>query len=480
MLGRKVVLALVSVVLTLALLELAADRFVRSMGPVKVRDGLYANPLPLITGVGGPPVALEFLPSGERLPIEKHEGELRIAVLGESSVEGSPFDVEVSFPAMMLDDLRRSFPDRSLTVLNMGRPGSVSANIYYYLIYLRKYKPDYIVFYMGMNDSPFMPGESCAIGASPRGHAAWRTLVEHSSLLWLARVYGPQYVWKLAGRSSWYPPRDCSVPTFSLWTRLLTRFARESGARVVIANPVKSVIVELESEDFERRSTFPRKSPEYLRLLACSLTPECDLHARLLEQVRKPTLGFLPSRLWNHKVDLAWRAAAWREAALAYGASVIEFERFLESVSPHGLLGSAFFADRQHLTPPGYLLLARVVSERLRTILSGLPERAVALPVPADLRPYLDATHSSGLGVIFDQFRRGHALALVQGLLYPLEAFGANGSCDPRFCAELEHARLTLGWLRTLAGLDHGLPPDKARGLVDFNVMVEKYPQTSL
>lgn len=479
MLLKKIILAAVSFLITIGVLEFAASRVVLTMAPLEIRDGLYTHPLPLITGVAGPP-GRDFPTEGDPLPVARAENELRIAILGESSVSGSPFDVQVSIPAMVLDELRRSFPDRSVNVVNMGRPASIVANIYYYLIYLKTYQPDFIVFYMGMNDDPFMPGETCALGRNPALHGAWRTVVEHSWLAWLTRVYGPQFFWIASRKTDWYAPRDCPVPTFTMWTRLLATYATEMGAQVILVNPVRSAGFMLEPTDSPMEQKFPEKSPEYLAILACTLTPGCDMGALLLNELNKSDFPLFPSRLWFHDKDHAWRSFAWKEAAFVSGASHIEFERLLASVSPHGVLGTVLFADRQHLTPPGYFYLARLIAERIRFMITGLPERPVQVPAPAELEPYLRAAGSSGLPVIFEQFQRGHALVAVEGLLYSLTAFDRDGQCDPRFCADIERARLTRAWLRKLSGLDPGLPADRVKDLDAFDPMASFGPKMTL
>jgi hypothetical protein len=70
----KLLLAFASLALVPGVLELVACHVQGSLGPVKVR----------------------------------------VAVMGESSVEGSPFDVHVSMPAMLLDHLRALDPFEDL------------------------------------------------------------------------------------------------------------------------------------------------------------------------------------------------------------------------------------------------------------------------------------------------------------------------------------------------------------------------------
>ena len=124
----RVALSLTSVIVALLIAELVATLTMPGIAPVLVRDDFYVNPLPLITGVG-PPLPLNQLPTGDPLPEEKQDNEFRVAVLGESSVAGSPFDVHLSFPAMLYDMLRdlagATAPDKLVRVINMGRPSSI-------------------------------------------------------------------------------------------------------------------------------------------------------------------------------------------------------------------------------------------------------------------------------------------------------------------------------------------------------------------
>ena len=276
---KRLLLAFASLALTLAVLELVARLYMPSLAPTKLRDGVYRNTLPLLTGTAGKPIPLRDLRSfGERLDEQKAAGELRIFVTGESSVDGSPFDVHASMPTMLYDELRRAFPKRSLTVVNLGRSSSIAANTFYYVLYMRRYEPDYVVFYMGMNDADGMPGEQCAPARHPRLHRAWRSLVSSSWAAWLVRAYGPQLLWSVSPRKSWYPPKDCPEQTFATWTGILTREARAMGAKVVIATPVVSAAAQLEATSTQDESSdLPILKEDYLETLRCTLDDGCDL-----------------------------------------------------------------------------------------------------------------------------------------------------------------------------------------------------------
>lgn len=500
-LGKKAALALGTVCVTLAALELAARVFEPPRGPVLLREGYYENPLPLITGPLGD--GSSDAPAGERLPEAKAPGEVRVFVLGESSVWGAPLDTAAAMPAMLLDHLRSKSPGRRITVVNMGRPGSISANVYYYLLFIRRYSPDFIVFYMGMNDSETLGGEQCLLATRPALHAAWRPLAERSRLLWTLRAYGPGAVWRTTGR--WRYEReesDCPVEPFPHWARLLVRTSRASGARVVIATPVQNAAAEFNPPDFDGSKGVPELSgldAGYRKLLACRLSPGCDfsaaldaafaarhdarkagryddparrgLEARFLERMppARREEAMAGRSLSFSALEVEAKARAWREAADAEGAELVEFHRILTGLSPRGILSERWFADSLRLTPEGYLLLARAVGGRLVSVMDGAPEAPLAVPRAGDTARYLAETRASGVRNAAEQFRYARYLTAAPGLLFAVAAFPPRACAEKGFCGEVEWARLALGWLRRQAGLPHGLPPGSAAGLEGFS-----------
>jgi hypothetical protein len=481
---KRAALALSVFALLVGVLELSARLAMPAFSPVYIRDGLYNNPLPLTSGNAGQPTPLELLPSGgRRLEDEKQPGELRVAVMGESSVAGSPFDVHLSMPAMLLDELRERMPGRNISVINMGRPGSISANVYYYLVYLRRFSPDFVIFYMGINDSPVMSGEQCLLGEHPTLLRAWHGLVESSWLFWLARTYGVQYAWRVTGKNDWSDDESCSVPTFELWTKLLVRFARSLGARVVIANPVYNPLRDLEPDAATTRLEIPAWDEAHKALLACALTAGCDFERAVAAALREPMGevsflqrgGLVPSRLFHYRLQLAQRAAAWKHAALDAGAGHLAFEDVLASLSPHEVPPPDFFADGLRLLPHGYLFLARLLAARVAWMVSGQPGPATLPPTMEETRSYLAATAMTGTKNVFEQFRFGMALSVVRGLQFSLRTFSTEPCEKKGWCEELEDAALALAWLRAQAGLDPQAAPRVLERLRDFDPAAVKY-----
>jgi hypothetical protein len=469
--AKKLALALGVLLLLVAALEGAAHVALRSQAPVWVRDGLYENPLPLVTAEAGAPINLAFLPRGERrLAPEKAPGELRVAVVGESSVAGSPLDVHASMPAILLDELRRRLPETPVTVLNMGRPGSVSTNSFYYLVYLRRFAPDVIVFYMGMNDDAFQAGEQCLLGEHPWAYRAWLRLVEASGAVWLARTWGVQYLWRATHKTDWYKVADCSVPTYGLWTELLVRFARGMGARVVIADPVYSPVRFVVDPESAHSVEPARWRDDDRALLRCALEDGCDVDAGVAAALSRTRFPWLFSERYLYLYDVALRATAWKRAALAAGAALIPFEELLASMSPHGLPSVHLFSDWLRLRPPSYLLLARLIADRIAWMQTGTYRPTpLVLPTLDEVRPYLDATQMSGMRNVLEQFHFHSLLPMISGLRFYLSVFDGPSCERKHLCDSFAVGRLALAWLRREAGLDPGLPDDQRAALDAFD-----------
>lgn len=485
--GRKMALFFVSLFLTFGLLEGVARLIMPGRAPVLISSGFYDNPLPLVTSTTGPPIPLDSLPGGTRMPEAKRDGEIRIFVMGESSVAGSPFQLDLSPPAMLKHQLDRRLPGRDFTVVGMGRPGSITTNVWYYLLYLRRFSPDYVVFFMGMNDNDMKSGETCMLGTRPITYGIWQFLVSRSWMAWLARAYGPNLLWSMTKRTDWYPPSDCEVSTFAAWTDLLIRVTVDIGAQPIVVTPVLSAAVGLEPEyrgdDLSDRPV----DPVYRDLLACFLTEGCRFPARLravLEvegppQCRNPEgdsvamcskwLEQNGNLLRAHELQIARVAKAWEDAVAHWGGQYVPFHRLLEEASEEGLLAADFFTDRQHLTPAGYWWVASLAAERVVADQEGRPAGPVPVPGEADVEELVKNSPSVGFVVELEQLARGWYLTGALGVAYSARVFVPGICASDKVCAEAEDARVALGWLRQKAGLEHGLPPELARRVADFD-----------
>ena len=490
---KKLLLAVTTLALVLFVLETGARLLMPGRAPVLKRDSYYENPLPLITG----PISTDYIPEGERLREDKEPNELRVFVFGESSVWGSPLDPYAAMPAMLYDQLQEALPDRKVTVVSMGRPGSVSANIYYYLLFARRFEPDFNVFYMGSNDGPKMPGEQCMLATRPSLHALWRALVSRSWLLWSVRSLLPTFLWRLSSQKVVDEDWDCATPSFHDWTKLLVRVSLDMGAKVVVATPVRNAAWEFELKpnvaDPAGTISLDDKPPGYRELLRCELDPACDYELALKKAQQERgfvgpspdvTLEELRRQLHHtgrassfHIFEVDYKALAWQRATGQPDVELIPFHRHLEQVSPHGVL-SAYFADQMRLLPRGYYFLANHIAERILATLQGRAPAPVPPPEEADVARYIAETRASGTRNAEEQILFGEYLTSVPGLRFAVESF-PPGTCEERkLCGKIEWSALTLGWLRLQVGLPHGLSPELAELLDGFSPLTHTYDDT--
>jgi lysophospholipase L1-like esterase len=84
--------------------------------------------------------------------INKPVGEFRIFVLGGSTVQGSPFSIETSFPEFLSLSLKSIGPDQQWKVVNCGGVSYASYRLVPILDECLQYEPDLIIFCEGHNE----------------------------------------------------------------------------------------------------------------------------------------------------------------------------------------------------------------------------------------------------------------------------------------------------------------------------------------
>ncbi|MEO7329821.1 MAG: SGNH/GDSL hydrolase family protein, partial [Minicystis sp.] len=485
LLGR-VALALGSVLVTLLILEGVTRFFVTQPSPVQLREGLYAGQL---AKVNGRDTVLKIV--GAQLPEKKRDGEIRIFVFGESSIQGSPWGYYGSPPALLHDQLEAALPGRDLTVVNMGRGAGYMIDSYYFLVSIARFSPDYVVIYQGGNDTYRSDREMCMPASHPLLYRGVRWLVEHSRFVWTVRAEGPLALVKLrppkVDNQSDSPPGAvdlCDDTTaFRGWSEILAETGRGMGAKVIMTTPVQSPLrwaedgVALSGVDLPMRPT--EREAEYQRLLGCVLTDGCDL-AALWSEVRGTA-----RRGEGYRRDF-WgepRPRAMLEAAVKHGARGIDFFETLKQ-SANGGLSPLLFSDEVHLTLEGYSRLAWLWTSRIGPDLGAAP--LPTLPPPVDRERYLtDIFQHGGNGGFGGAGRYGRAclllpwanlylranMALIAGSLLE-QAVSLDVSREgemPTTRAGLQ-AKLLIGWMRQLDGLDPQLPPALAARLGEVSI----------
>jgi hypothetical protein len=486
-LAPRLLLALTSVAVTLLVLEALTRLFVAPPAPVQLRDGLYVSQLAKVNGRD-----TVLLIDGKPLPERKRDGEIRIFVFGESSIQGAPWGYHGSPPTLLYDQLRAVVPGKDLTVVNMGRGAGYMIDSYYFLASIGRFSPDYVVIYQGGNDSYRIDREMCMPATHPVLYRGFRWLVEHSRFAWTARAQGPLAIARLRHPGGGDPGSDSPMGAVDLcddttafrgWSEILSETGREMGAKVILTTPVQSPLrwaedgVALAGIDKPVRPT--DREEEYQRLLACILTDGCDV-AALWREVR-PAGRHGGGYQRDHWCEP--RPRVMLEAAAKTGARAIDLYAYLEKTAAGGL-SPRIFSDDIHLTMEGYWRLSWLWTSLLGPDLGSGP--LAELPPPLDRERYLgDILRHGGNGGMGGAGQSGRACLLLSWanvylrVNMPLLAGSvleqavaldtAVPGVPPTTHAGLQ-ARLLIGWLRQLDGLDSGLPPALAARLGSVSV----------
>ncbi|MGA9119677.1 MAG: hypothetical protein WB699_09935, partial [Bacteroidota bacterium] len=82
----------------------------------------------------------------------KSQGEIRVLCLGESSMFGTPYQAGASAPAILQKQLRHLFPNREITVINLGASAINSNVIADFVPQTLILRPDVVLIYTGHNE----------------------------------------------------------------------------------------------------------------------------------------------------------------------------------------------------------------------------------------------------------------------------------------------------------------------------------------
>ncbi len=483
-LAARLALAATSLLLFCVAAELIFRAFVAPPELFELREGVYVHSLPLLNGRE---VLVPSWPERPPMQEEKAPNELRVFVFGESSVYGAPFHPVATAPAMLKDLLQERYPDRKVSVANMGRGSAYTLDSYYYMVAFERFEPDVMVFYQGTNDRFDYDAELCAPVHYPRAYAFYRWLVERSRLLWAVRAYGPQYL--RAGRSgeagSSYPdgmprePKCGHAEGFVGWARILMETAQEMGATAVAATVVRSDLTDLLHEELnsnpnrDQEAFVAALSEQYREVLACLVTDACDLAGLLRRRVGKKlaTDMRLPLRMLGGsslpevmRPSLSKINVAWKHVAKERGAILVDFSAALLRRGGSGFFVPPLIVDEVHLCLDGYWYLAHMLSEAVAAALDGRDAPADSseeLPPPRGdvYRKLLDERKDLSLGYCAEL--RAHAELYLESrrLLFGARLMKAVAEeCDDA------EARSYLAWLRTRIAAKGGSPPVEGPG----------------
>ena len=479
-LTARVALAGATLLATVLVLE-ALARVVWAVAPVapwQVRDGVYHHSLGLVNGLSWS--TPQTAPSdARRLSRSAEENEIRVFVFGESSVQGSPWGVDVSAPAMLYDQLSPRLGDRQLTVVNMGRGGAMLLDTYYYLQAVARFEPDVIIFYQGTNDRFDSGVELCLPVNRPRLHALWRWHVEHSRLLWFVRARAPTLV--RGERAGDVPgssrPAGCSEHEgLSAWTDVVLGLAERTGAHVIVATPVFTSMGSAEytrARDARERGftwVVDHLEGRYRELVVCSLDADCTLHDAVGDlhagddAARPSPPADSDELLHNNMVGVEGTLEdlrqIWFDAAERHGASRVDFLAVARARAPRGMLLPPFMVDSVHLSLDGYALLAATLAATTEVVLNGAhrPADASTIPQPDTSRyvARLDRHAAAGGALDYCAINRSEGATWLQGGAMIVGVGLMQTAWET--CHD-ETAGLALGWLHGRLDVPSSLPP---------------------
>jgi tetratricopeptide (TPR) repeat protein len=114
------------------------------------------------------PPQFDITPLNFRIARTKEAGHVRIFVLGESAVRGTP-EPGFGFASQLGPQLRAAYPGRAIEVYNLGIVAINSHVIYQAMRQVLAFQPDLLVVYMGNNEvvGPYGPGSATFSGMPP-------------------------------------------------------------------------------------------------------------------------------------------------------------------------------------------------------------------------------------------------------------------------------------------------------------------------
>jgi lysophospholipase L1-like esterase len=371
-----------------------------------------------------PPGAASSPPTEFRIP--RGDREIEIAIVGESSAEGVPYNRWTSVGQILAWQLEKVFPDRSFRPHILAASGS-TLELQHAQFYLLTRRPDVLLIYCGHNE--FSTRFNSA--REPRHYfdeelpTLWSVLVERlestSALCGLIRETAEKC------RVAIPPPRhghralvDVPVYTTTEYTTLLMKFRRRLESIVSYAEQIGAmpVLIAPPANDagFEpNRSFLPASTPRSQReafardFLAARRREAADPQgARLAYQAlltRQPGFAEAHYRLaqlleragswdeaYHHYRDardcdgfpmrcLTAFQAAYREVADRHRCILIDGQAFFHAVGRDGLLDEYLFHDGMHPSLRGQIALAQAVLHELRERKAFGWPRSVPAPI---------------------------------------------------------------------------------------------------
>ncbi|RPI05649.1 MAG: hypothetical protein EHM64_05760 [Ignavibacteriae bacterium] len=323
-------------------------------------------------------------PLTERFYREKPANGYRIFVLGESTVQGFPYDANVAFPKILQRRLQDMLPHRSVEVINLGLTAVNSYTLLDFADEVLNQKPDAVLIYTGHNEYYGAMGVASMEGGSiPNWLKRLHLKLVHFRTYQLIQK-GIESVYRLVHPVTTDEARATLMEKMvgknlipynsKMYTEGLNIFAENMGALLekmnrrhvpVIISDLVSNVGGLPPFRSSRYENYPPADSVYSRakqLLAAHAVEQAReefLRAKDLDLIRFRASEDM-NRLIVHLAD-------------SLGITSISMKSLFEQYSPNGIVGDNLMTDHLHPNVDGYFLMADAFLSSLRE--HGVPEK---------------------------------------------------------------------------------------------------------
>ncbi len=353
-------------------------------------------------------------PSDDRFSLVKGKNTRRIFCIGESTMQGFPYEYNATAPSFLRDRLQAMFPGYTIEVVNVGLSAVGSLVVEDFLEELAHYEPDLFLVYLGHNEFYGVYGSGSAVGAA----RPWMTRLAVSLLrfrtylalrdgyLWIrSRISGNPVApdGSLMGQMAGTRAIPFNGPlyretraTYDQNLRSIIHTAREHGIPIVFSSLVSNILDQKPFVELFAEETAPADRERWTRLMAQgdSLAAENVLDraiAAYTTATRIDTQNAAAFYALGRTLVRAERYAEARpslerardcdglrfrasgdfqkvllDACAGEGVPVARVDSAFEASSPHGLIGGALILEHLHPNVDGYFLMARTWAEALR------------------------------------------------------------------------------------------------------------------
>jgi tetratricopeptide (TPR) repeat protein len=350
----------------------------------------------------------------DRFDAIKGKKTLRIFCLGESTMQGFPYEYHATAPAFLRDRLQAMFPQYTIEVVNAGLSAVGSVVVEDFTSELARYEPDLFLLYLGHNEFYGVYGAGSAVGAG----SGWMTRLAVSLLRF--RTYlllRDGYLWARNSTSAARPGTrgslmgqmvgNTTIPydgelyreargIYARNLHAIIRTAKSRGIPIMFSTLVSNIRDQQPFVSAFSEGTGAAQQAEWKSLTARgdSLHASGDLTgaaAAYSGAVRIDTMHALAffrlgrtlleeGRYGEAKAALGrardldalrFRASDDFQQVLLdvcrdEGVPAARVDSAFDAASPHGIVGSTLILEHLHPNIEGYFLMARVWVEALR------------------------------------------------------------------------------------------------------------------